>query len=200
MLPVLFFNSQMNLQYFAGTLVWFLTRFNPTEPYNIHISCISYCVIALTNVIVFIIVLKNWHFNDPNLDSELPEFGRLIWISSNWYFTCWFIPSLNLKTPEYLCTLFTVWVSIFCTVVVYLKGGFWGEGSWAKGTLAQEGLRGFCSCAMNLLNEVIKYNEAFPPMDINIDSCSYCIQKHKNKPNMDIRPSVLIFFCHERGR
>lgn len=141
-----FFNSQMNLQYFASALVWFLTRFNPTEPYNIHTSCISYCVIALTNVIVFIIVLKNWHFNDPNLDSELLELSRLIRISSNWYFTCRFIPSLNLKTPEYLCTLFTVWVSIFCTVVVYLKGGFWGEGSWAKGTLAggAEGLLQLC--------------------------------------------------------
>lgn len=59
-----------------------------------------------------------------------------------------------------------------------------------------------CSRAMSLLNEVIKYNEAFPPMDINIDSCSYCIQKHKNKPNMDIRLerfNVFFFFCHEWG-
>lgn len=44
------------------------------KPYNIHISC---CVIALTNVIVFIIVLTNWHFIDPNLDSEPPGIHQI---------------------------------------------------------------------------------------------------------------------------
>lgn len=192
----------MNLQHFARTLVWFLTRFNPTEPYNIHTSCISYCVIALTNVIVFIIVLKNWHFNDPNLDSELLEFSRLVWISSNWYFYVLVYSKLKFE-DSWVFVYFIYCVSFY---ILYSRSIFKGRFSEVKDhgqrELMQEGLRGFCSCAMNLLNEVIKYNEAFPPMDINIDSCSYCIQKHKNKPNMDIRPSVLIFFffCHERGR
>lgn len=47
------------------------------KPYNIHNSCIRYCVIALTKVIVFVIVLKNWHFNDPNLDSEPPALCQI---------------------------------------------------------------------------------------------------------------------------
>lgn len=30
-------------------------------------------------------------------------------------------------------------------------------------------------------------------MNINLDSCSYCIQK-QNKPNMEIRPRVLFIY------
>lgn len=52
----------MNLEYFLSTLVLFLTRFNPRKPPNIHNSCISYCVVALTKVIVFIVIFEELAF------------------------------------------------------------------------------------------------------------------------------------------
>ena len=66
----------------------------------------------------------------------------------------------------------------------FLRSNIVGKGNFSR--------RGFCSGAMSLQNEAIKCNDAFPPMNINIGSCSYCIQK-QNKPNMEIRP-IGVFF------
>lgn len=61
-------------------------------------------MIALTKVIVFVILLKNWHFNHPNLDSEPPGLCQINLNILNLAFLMLVYPRHKVKTPS-ICVL-----------------------------------------------------------------------------------------------
>lgn len=61
-------------------------------------------MIALTKVIVFVIVLKNWHLNDPDLDSEPPGLGQIHLNILDLVFSMLVYPRHKVKAPS-ICVL-----------------------------------------------------------------------------------------------
>lgn len=61
-------------------------------------------MIALTKVLVFVIILKNWHFNYPNLDSEPAGLCQINLNILNPVIPMLVCPRLKVKTPS-ICVL-----------------------------------------------------------------------------------------------